>query len=370
MKWLLFLGLVLPVMGFQNESLQPHRTRVGILISSYGQQDPNLSYDLEELAQAYLVFRQNGMEVDLISPKGGAVPVKTNKDDLAYIKRFKEETPALKQLSETLPAKNIDPSHYQAVFIVGGSGAMMDLPTDPSSLQFLTAMIEADRPIAAVCHGPAALTNIKTKDGSYFLTGKQVCSFTNREERAFGAENLEKFPFLLETKLREHGAVFVSNAPMLPFVAVDGNLITAQNPGSVAGAAEALILKLGLPLKPRQLFRDEATLALIAQARAMGPSSIDLALARDPERYDLQYLGLYAFYSYSLAASEMDKKIELTLMETIADHFVHPMLLEALVRALNEQGLKARAQKVLNRLEKEFPEHQGLPKLRQQVANP
>ena len=65
--------------------------RVAILISSYGSlEHPDLSYDLEELAQAYLVLTDNGLEIDIISPRGGAVLIKTNKDDLPYIQKFKK----------------------------------------------------------------------------------------------------------------------------------------------------------------------------------------------------------------------------------------------------------------------------------------
>ena len=40
--------------------------RVAMLISSYGSQEhPDLSYDIEELAQAYLVLTDNGLEVSL-----------------------------------------------------------------------------------------------------------------------------------------------------------------------------------------------------------------------------------------------------------------------------------------------------------------
>jgi hypothetical protein len=61
-------------------------TRVAILVSGYGNEgDSGISYDLEELAQAYLVLSNNGIKLDIVSPKGGKLPVHNKKDDLDYI---------------------------------------------------------------------------------------------------------------------------------------------------------------------------------------------------------------------------------------------------------------------------------------------
>lgn len=342
--------------------------RVALIISSYGTQNPELSYDLEELAQAYLVLSDHGITLDIISPAGGAVPVKTHKDGLPYIQRFKQQTPALQQLAATVAAKDADPKAYQGVLIVGGAGAMMDLPMDAGIQQLLTALVADQRAIAAVCHGPAALVDVTTGAGNYFVAGKRVCSFTNVEEQAFSSEALASFPFLIEDKMRERGALFTANAPMLPFVAVDGDLITAQNPGSVAQAAEALVHKLGLPLKSRRPFKDEATMALLAKARVSGPFLIDLAIATAPDDYDRQYLGLYAFYSYRLAQTDADKRTELGLMEAAARHFSHPMLQEALVRAQHEQGFGKKAKVTLAALAKTHPDHANLDTLKSLVG--
>lgn len=333
--------------------------RIAILISSYGDiDDENLSYDLEELAQAYLVLYNNGIKLDIISPKGGAVLVRNNKDDLAYIQRFKEQTPALKQLNATISSKDINSENYDGIFVIGGSGAMFDLPVEENTQRLLTSFVQKNKTIAAVCHGPASLVNVKTKDGNYFVAGKKVNSFTNKEEHAFGGDTAKQFPFLLEDKLKERGAKFTANSPMLPHVAVDGNLITAQNPGAVAMAAEALIVKLGLKVKPRKKFRDEATLVLINQARSSGSYLIDLAINSHPELYDLNYFALYGFYSYGLAETNEDKLIELEIMTAVARHFEHPMFMANLIKAQLEQGFDKEAKQNFNHLKEKYPEEQ------------
>lgn len=329
--------------------------RVAMLISSYGSESaPELSYDLEELAQAYLVLHENGLQIDIVSPKGGPVLIKNNKDNLDYIQRFKAI--ALSQLNNTLPVSAVDGDQYDGIFIVGGGGAMIDLPEHEGTQELLTEFARRQGLITAVCHGPAAIADITLADGRYLVAGKQVNSFTNLEEHAFSKENIEKFPFLTEDRLRENGAIFVNNAPMLPYVAVDGHLITAQNPGSVAKAAEAMLVKLGLSPKPRKLFDDEATMALISEARTNGAALIDIALVTSADDYSLNYLALYGFYAYRLAADE-DKPTELRLMRTIADYFEHPAYESNLIQALVEQQHIEEATERYQQFSQNYPEH-------------
>ena len=96
--------------------------------------------------------------------------------------------------------------------------------------------------VAAVCHGPVALVNVKNADGSFLVSGRSVTAFTNDEEEAVGLT--KTVPFLLEDRLKERGATFVSGAMWAAFVKRDGKLITGQNPASSAGVAEAILAAL------------------------------------------------------------------------------------------------------------------------------
>ncbi len=363
MKFLtyIFTGMILisPLVSAEEK-------RVLMLISSYGSEaNPELSYDLEELAQSYLVLHDNGVKLDIASPKGGAVLVKNNKDSLEYIQRFKSLASA--QLAKTLATAQTDIKQYDGVFIVGGSGAMLDLPSHQATQQLLTSAVNKDKVITAVCHGPAAIADIKLADGSYFVAGKQVNGFTNSEEHAFSAEHLALFPFLLQDRLTKNGAKFVHNAPMLPYVAVDGKLITAQNPGSVAKAAEAMVLALGLPVSPRQPFSDEATMALISAARQNGPVVIDLALQQPEHNLDINYLALYGFYAYRLADAA-DKGRELAIMHTVGKYFSHPEFDAQLIIQSLEEGLTTQAKTTYQQFVKRYPEHKYVAELKTQLA--
>ncbi|MCC2616239.1 type 1 glutamine amidotransferase domain-containing protein [Aestuariibacter halophilus] len=347
-------------------SLQAQEIRVGMLISGYGNESrPELSYDLEELAQAYLILHDNGVAIDILTPQGGAVLVKDNKDALPYIQRFKSL--ALEQLNNTLSVTQVQASDYHGVFIVGGDGAMFDLPSDPATQSLLSQFANAQMPMAAVCHGPAAIADIRLKDGTYLVANKQVNSFTNAEEHAFSAETLDRFPFMIEDRLKANGGVFVHNVPMLPFVAADGHLITAQNPSSVPAAAEAFLIALGGSPKPREPFRDEATMALIDQTRQGGSVHLDIALAKAPERYDLNYLALYGFYAYAMAPAS-EKARELGLMEAIARHFQHPVYESRLITGLVEHGHQDKARKAFADYQQRYPDAPDLEALRKRVV--
>jgi hypothetical protein len=150
---------------------------------------------------------------------------------------------------------------------------------------------------------------------------------------------------------------------MLPYVSVDGNLITAQNPGAVAIAAEALIVKLGLKVKPRGQFKDEATLALINQARSSGSYLIDIAINSHPELYDLNYFALYGFYSYGLAETNEEKLKELEIMTAVSRHFEHPMFMANLIKAQLEQGFNKEAKQSFNNLKDIFPEEKVIAEI-------
>ena len=343
------------------------KAKVLMVISSHGTTEkPNLSYDLEELAQAYLVMYDNGLLLDIASPKGGAVLVKNNKDDLAYIQRFKSL--ALSKLENTLATAKVNADDYQGVFIVGGGGAMMDLPFHQPTQVLLSQFANTDKTIAAVCHGPAAIADIKMKGGEFFVAGKNVNSFTNVEEAAFSGEEMKEFAFLIEDKLKANGANFVNNVPMLPFVAIDQNLITAQNPSSVPKAAEALLMKLGKSINPRERFKDEKTMALLSQARTEGAAVIDIALVKDASQYDMNHLALYGFYAYRLA-DKNSKKVELNLMETIGKHFQHIEYDTALFKALVEQGQKKRARQQLALFKQRYPESERIAELSEIFAH-
>jgi putative intracellular protease/amidase len=120
--------------------------------------------------------------------------------------------------------------------------AMFDLATDSTSNKLINEFYTHNKVVAAVCHGPAALTHVKLSTGGYLLDGQPVTGFSNSEEDAVGLT--AAMPFSLEDKLNEaSGGKFVkADEDWGPKVVVarDGRLITGQNPASATGVGQAI----------------------------------------------------------------------------------------------------------------------------------
>lgn len=122
---------------------------------------------------------------------------------------------------------------------------MFDLAIDETSHQVIREFWEAGNVISAVCHGPAALVNVKLSDGSYLVSGSEVTGFSNSEEDAVGLSSV--MPFMLETSLKEHGGKFVkaqSDWGECVVIGKDGMLITGQNPASAGPIGKAILEKI------------------------------------------------------------------------------------------------------------------------------
>lgn len=198
---------------------------------------------LEEFAAPYYVFRDAGAVVTIASPKGGQPPVDPKSDlpenQTEATRRFASDKIAQAELANTMKLSAVSVDDYDAIFYPGGHGPLWDLSVSPVSIALVEAFAKADKPIGAVCHAPAALADVRGKDGEFLVKGKRVTGFTNAEEAAVGLTSV--VPFLLEDRLKERGATFSSGGDWAPHVQVDGLLVTGQNPASSAPAAEALL---------------------------------------------------------------------------------------------------------------------------------
>ena len=64
-------------------------------------------------------------------------------------------------LAITVKLSDVSPVDYDAVFYPGGHGPMWDLAEDRNSIALIEAMYSSGKPVAAVCHAPAALRHAK-----------------------------------------------------------------------------------------------------------------------------------------------------------------------------------------------------------------
>ncbi len=194
---------------------------------------------LPEIAHPYAVFRDGGHELAAVSPRGGSPPMDGVDTSDPVQQAFLDDQEAISLIQHTLPADEVDPASYDAIFYVGGHGTMWDFPDNPWLARTAAAIYEAGGAVAAVCHGPAGIVNITLEDGTYLVAGKEVAAFTNEEEAAVGLTGV--VPFLLESTLVARGAQHTKAPVFEPHVVVDGRLVTGQNPASATGVAEALV---------------------------------------------------------------------------------------------------------------------------------
>lgn len=192
---------------------------------------------LEEFATPWQVLRASGHAVTAASPRGGAAPVDPR--SRADAQQHPQWSEAERVLQQTAPLQAQQAADYDAVFIAGGHGTMFDFPDNPALAGLLRDFHAQGKPIAAVCHGPAAFVGATRADGRPLVEGRTLTAFSDDEERAVHLE--DAVPFLLSDRLATLGAA-VDNGPVFePNVRRDDWLITGQNPMSSARAAETLV---------------------------------------------------------------------------------------------------------------------------------
>ena len=201
---------------------------------------------LEEFAAPYYVFRDASAEITIASPKGGQPPLDPKSDEAdaqtPATERFKSDTDAQAALANTVVLSDIDISDFDAVFYPGGHGPLWDLADDTGSINIIEDAIKAGKPVAAVCHAPGVLKNVKGADGKAIVAGKKVTGFANSEEEAVGLTDI--VPFLVEDMLKANGGIYAKGDDWSEFVLEDSLLITGQNPASSEKAAQMLLEKL------------------------------------------------------------------------------------------------------------------------------
>jgi putative intracellular protease/amidase len=212
---------------------------------SLGDTGRRTGFYVPELAHPLSIITEAGYAADFVSPAGGAPPRDGGNRTDPVVAAFFDDTALHARIDASRRPEEVDASQYDAIFFVGGHGTMWDLPTTPS-LATLTAQIyDRGGVVAAVCHGPAGLVNVRLGNGAHLVDGKRVAAFTNAEEDAVGLTQV--VPFLLQDQLRAHGAIVVTAPNFTANVIVSDRLVTGQNPASAAGVATEM-LKLLAPL--------------------------------------------------------------------------------------------------------------------------
>jgi putative intracellular protease/amidase len=217
-------------------------TKVLMVLTSHadlGDTGRKTGFFLPEVAHPWKVFTEAGYHIDFVSPKGAEAPMDGVDPSDPIQEAFLNDPDVAAALRNTLTPEQVNPDDYDVIFYAGGHGTMWDFPDNTKLAKVAADVYEDGGVVAAVCHGPAGLVNVRLSDGSYLVDGKEVSAFTNEEETAVGLT--EVVPFLLQTKLTERGARHSGTENFAAYVVADGRLVTGQNPASASGVAERVV---------------------------------------------------------------------------------------------------------------------------------
>ncbi|MGW9023948.1 type 1 glutamine amidotransferase domain-containing protein [Streptomyces sp. NPDC055722] len=201
-------------------------------------------YWAEEFAAPYKALTEAGHEIVVATPRGvvPTVDMMSLRPEMAGSAQIALDLEAIIRSAEVLrrPIQLADArlEDYDAVYLPGGHGPMEDLCLDADAGRLLTAALASGKPLAIVCHAPAALLATRIHGKSPFV-GYRVTAFTNEEEEAVGLA--QRARWTVETELIEMGVDFTKGEMWKPYTVVDRNLFTGQNPASAAVLAERLL---------------------------------------------------------------------------------------------------------------------------------
>ncbi|GBF51601.1 ThiJ/PfpI domain-containing protein [Leptospira ryugenii] len=208
-----------------------------------------------ELTHPLFVFQEAGYAVEVVSTEGGKLYMDAYSDptdksgysahdiiSLGYLqkKSFQE------LLQNTKKFTDVNPSEYDAIFLVGGQGPMYTFKGNVALQNLFASFYEAGKPSAAVCHSTTLLLETKLKNGDLLVKGKTWTGFADAEEEyADKAVGQKIQPYRIETEAKKiAGTNFKVAAPFSSYAIKDGNLITGQQQNSGASAAKLLVHSL------------------------------------------------------------------------------------------------------------------------------
>lgn len=214
--------------------------------SELGNTGHKTGFWIEEFAAPYYILKDAGVQITISSPKGGQPPIDPKSEEpssqTAATHRYEDDKDLQILLSNTKKLSDVSANDFDAVFYPGGHGPLWDLTNNAQSIRLIEAFWKSKKPVAAVCHAPSALLNVKDENGDALVKGKKVTGFSDSEEAAVGLTKV--VPFLLEEELKSKGGIYSKKEDWASNVITHGLLITGQNPASSAEAAKQLLTVL------------------------------------------------------------------------------------------------------------------------------
>ncbi len=206
----------------------------------------------EELTGPFYDFVQAGYEVDIVSPKGGAVEFDGFSDpeneasqypnDLVTL-GFKHHKTFGALMKDTKPIADVDIHNYDALCVAGGGGPLVTFKEDEALHKLVANAYEAGKVVGLICHGTCLLLWTRLSDGTLLADGKTWTGYPDSEEAMMDAALGTKVnEYTIETEARKNpNTTFESADPLAPFAIRDGRLVTAQQQHSTALFSQLVI---------------------------------------------------------------------------------------------------------------------------------
>jgi protease I len=168
-------------------------TKIAFLVANEG-------IEQVELTEPWKAVVDAGAEAELIAPKAGKAQAfdHLDKADTFPVNRTTNE---------------VNPAEYDAVVLPGGGANGDQLRTDEPAVRFVREFMEAEKPVAAICH---ALWTVVEADA---VRGRTLTSWPS-----------------LQTDIRNAGGNWVDEE-----VHVDGRLVTSRKPDDLPAFGSELV---------------------------------------------------------------------------------------------------------------------------------
>jgi protease I len=129
-----------------------------------------------------------------------------------------------KEVQADLTLDNAKPSDFDALLLPGGVINPDKLRMEPKAVAFVKAFFDANKPVAAICHGPWMVIEAGG------ARGRKIASWPS-----------------LKTDIRNAGAEWVDNEAV-----TDGNLVTARKPDDIPAFNRAMIELISSGVKQKR----------------------------------------------------------------------------------------------------------------------
>ena len=218
---------------------------------------------LNETVVPAMAFIEAGYDVVLATPNGTKPHIDEvsdsashfGGDEAAYVRArsFYANHPSMNQVRTLRSVVAAGLEHYAGLFVPGGHAPVVDLMQDADMGVILRHFHENLKPTALLCHGPIAIvaamprarefrealisgntTRAAELAEGWQYAGYRMTVFSSSEERAAEASLLKgKLYFHMPEALQLAGGAIATNPEdFAPYLVVDRELITGQNPAS------------------------------------------------------------------------------------------------------------------------------------------